>query len=145
MLDSKYQVDNELKVVQDPQGYRQMGIRKSFKLPSDAFQGIEEAAREYLEKVQSIETDAMHEIDIQESQIERKLEHQKFFEEDSKRYKWGFNQSFDRLRIQNISLIDSLEDRKRSIRLKRNDLRRTFAKEIRDAKMEFVPFKKLFI
>ena len=83
------------------------------------------------------------ESDSQESDINKDLTSMKFFEEESKRYKWGFNPSFDRKRMQVADQIFNLEKEKRKLRTDRLKELLKADEKIRDEERKRFPFKDL--
>ena len=145
MIKYRYYIDDELRVVESPQGNKQLGLRRSVSAPSDALTGHIEAAREFEEGLEEIRHMFSEEIDQQESEIEKQISHLEFFlNEKFKHHQWDSNQMFDRLRLQYVSQLDSLKREKRHLRIKRIMEEMDFKKELRDAKVELSPFRKFF-
>lgn len=145
MLKYRYYIDDELRVVESPEGDKQLGLRRSVSAPSDALAGHIEASREFEEGLEEIRNLFSTEIDHQESEIEKQISHLEFFlNEKFKHHQWDSNQMFDRLRLQYINQLDILKREKRHLRLKRIMEELDFQKELRDAKIELSPFRKFF-
>jgi hypothetical protein len=145
MLKYRYYIDDELRVIESPEGDKQLGMRRSVSAPSDALTGHIEAAREFEQGLEEIRNLFSEEIGQQESEIEKQIAHLEFFlNEKFKNHQWDSNQMFDRLRLQYINQLDSLKREKRHLRLKRIMEQKDFKKELRDAKIELSPFRKFF-
>jgi hypothetical protein len=145
MIKYQYVIDDELRVVESPEGDKQLGMRRSVSAPSDALTGHVEAVREFEEGLEEIRDLFSAEIDHQESEIDKQVSHLEFFlNEKFKHHQWDFNQMFDRLRLLYVSQLDSLKREKRRLRIKRIMEGKDFQKELRDARIELSPFRKFF-
>jgi hypothetical protein len=143
-MNQKYQLDDELKVLEDQEGQRHVGVRRSVRVPSEALKGHVEAEREFRDYLENVLSDIMAEFDSQEAEIDKHISHHKFFREEFKRNQWGHNQGFDRLRLQRERQEQDLMKEKRLLRLKRQDKKVAILKELRESKKELSPFKSLF-
>ena len=139
-----YQLDDELRVIEDYKGHQQVGIKRSVRAPSDALRGHVEAEKEFRDCLNDLLSEIMQEFDQQEEEIERQIAHGEFFINEFKRNQWGHNQMFDRLRLLYISQVDSLKEKRRQLRIKRYDKKLGILKELRDSKKELSPFSGLF-
>lgn len=137
-----YQIDDELRVVQNPEGYEQVGMKRSISAPSEALMDHAEAVKEFKDGIEKIESEIMEELTRQEFHLEREIAHAEFFLKETTRFHWDDNPMFDRLRLKYIDRKDSLEKEMRSIRIKRLTEKAALAKAIRDARVELSPFNK---
>ena len=144
MLKYTYQLDDELRVTQDSEGYQEIGVRRNLRAPSDALRGHVEAEREFRDHLQILYNDIMLEFDSQEEEINKQISHAEFFINEFKRNQWGHNQMFDRLRLLYITQLDSSKEKRRQLRLKRHEKKLDILKELRESKKELSPFGRLF-
>ena len=139
-----YQFDDELRVVESPEGYREVGLAKTIKAPSESLKNHIDAVRTFKDGMEILLTDFMVEMDRQESEIDEHIRHGEFFLQESRTFHWDANQMFDRLRLLYTSQVDALRKEKRQVRLKKIEKKMGFLKELQEADKELSPFSKFF-
>jgi len=144
MATEKYQVDDELRVIRNHEGREQLGVRRTVTAPSDALEGHIEAVRNYEEMIAGLKEMFIEKVSAQKEDLKRSLKHAEFFNAEFGKNQWGYNLSFDRVRLHYINKIDDFRKELRNLEMKEIDGLKFFAKELRDAKSELSPFKKLF-
>ena len=90
-----YQVDDELRVTQEPAGYRQVGLRKSVSAPSEALEGHIEAVKDFRDDIEELRKEFVKEAVTQEADIEEQIKHIEFFLKDSRQFHWDDNQMYE--------------------------------------------------
>ena len=143
MFQYSYVLDDELHVIENP-GYRELGVSRSVRAPSEALQNHVNAVREFRDGMEVLLSDFMEEIDRQEKEVSGQIDHGEFFLKESRGNWWNANPMFDRLRLLYTSQIDALKREKRQLRKEKIKQRMAFMKELLDAKKELSPFSKLF-
>ena len=139
-----YQLDDELRVVENPTGYREVGLTKTIKAPSESLKNHIDAVRNFKDGMEILLTDFMGEMDRQESEIDEHIHHGEFFLRESGKFHWNANPMFDRLRLLYTSQVDALRKEKRQVRLKKIEKKMGFLKELQEADKELSPFSKFF-
>jgi hypothetical protein len=140
----KYQLDDELRVVEDSTGSRELGVYRKVKVPSESLRGHVKAVKDFRDGMEVLLTDFVEEIDGQEREITSQIQHGEFFLEEFRKNQWNANPMFDRVRLMYTSSIDSLKKEARQLRREKIKHRMAFMKELLDAKKELSPFTKLF-
>ncbi|MFX0117716.1 MAG: hypothetical protein ACFFB3_24440 [Candidatus Hodarchaeota archaeon] len=142
MLEAKYDLSDELRVVRQPDGSEQVGVRRTVSAPSEALEGHIEAVRDYEQILLELKDRFVEKVDSHKTEIREELDHVRFFNQEFGKNQWDHNQMFDRLRIQYINKESGLKKELRGLELKEIDSLKGFAKELRDAKSEISPFKR---
>jgi hypothetical protein len=137
-----YYLDNELRVLQTPDGSKHVGISKKAIFPHDALDSLEKIEDEFVTRLKKFREAISEEIDTQESEIQKGLDHAMFLVTDKwKGMEWNANRMFDEMRLHYIKLIDNLKKEKRGLRISRlKELKQT-DNDIRDAERDRMPFK----
>jgi hypothetical protein len=139
-----YQLDDELKVMEYPAGYKQVDISRRVRAPSESLRNHINAFRQFRDNTKTLLTEFLSEIDRQQTEINAQIKHGEFFLKDSQRFHWDANPMFDRLRLLYTSSIDALKREKRQLQREKTKQRMAFMKELLDANKELSPFTKLF-
>jgi hypothetical protein len=140
----KYQLDDELRVVEDSTGSRELGVYRKVKAPSESLREHVKAVKDFRDGMEVLLTEFVEEIDGQEREITSQIQHGEFFLEEFRKNQWNANPMFDRVRLMYTSSIDSLKKEARQLRREKIKHRMAFMKELLDAKKELSPFTKLF-
>ena len=143
MQEASYYLDKTMKVVEHPSGFREVGVKKSARFPYEDLDTLGKIEDQFVYRVKRFREMFEDESLSQESGIDRDLETRRFFEEESKRYKWGFNTSFDKKRMQVSEQIFDLEKEKRKLRTDRLKEILKADEKIRDAERKRFPFRDL--
>ena len=143
MPESKYYLDGELKVIEDELGRKQVGISKRAIFNGDALADLGRIEDEFVKRLKKFKLQFREEACTQEEEIDSDIAHVRFFLEESKRYRWGHNTEFDRLRRDYISLFEQLKKEKRRLRLEMLKEDKQADKDIRDAEEKRLPFRDL--
>jgi hypothetical protein len=145
MSNYTYQIDDELKVIEAPSGYKQMGMSRKVLAPSDALKGHAEAIKDFKDELEDLHEEFREETEGQEDEISTQIHHLEFFlKEKFKNHEWNHNQMFDRLRLSYISQLDGLKRELRQLRLRKIEKAFVFRKERMDTRKELSPFNRLF-
>jgi hypothetical protein len=139
-----YQFDDELRVVDSPGGYREVGLTKKIKAPPESLKNHIDAVRTFKDGIEILLTDFAVEINRQESEIDEAIRHGEFFLRESRKFHWNANPMFDRLRLLYTSQVDALRKEKRQMRLKKIEKKMGFLRELQEADKELSPFSKFF-
>ena len=142
MLKQKYVLDDELKVIESPEGDRQLGLRRTVCAPSEALEGHIEAVKDFEQRLEELKVKFTDTLDNHKQEIEKLIKHAEFFNTEFGKNQWGSNYSFDRVRLHYISKLDELKKELRGLQLKEIDSLKSFEKELRDARSELSPFKR---
>ena len=140
----QYQMDDELRVVEDPTGSRELDVYRRVKIPSESLREHVKAVRDFRDDMEMLLSDFMKEVDKQESEINDQIQHGEFFLKEFRKNQWDANPMFDRLRLLYTSAIDSLKKEARHLRREKLKQRMAFIKELLDAKKELSPFTRFF-
>ena len=140
----KYQIDDELRVIQSPEGDKQLGVRRTIQAPSEALEGHIAAVRDFEQKLEELKARLIDTVKNHRDELNEQIKHSEWFNKEFSRNQWGNNYSFDRVRLHYIQKLDDFKKELRGLELKEIDTLKNFEKELRDAKSEVSPFRKFF-
>jgi hypothetical protein len=140
----KYILDDELRVVQDREGHKQLGVRRTVQAPSEALVGHIEAVRDFEQRLEELKAKFVDAVKIHKDELNEQIKHAEFFNGEFGKNQWGGNYSFDRVRLHYIQKLDDFKKELRGLELREIDTLKNFEKELRDARSEVSPFKKFF-
>jgi hypothetical protein len=75
----KYVLDDELKVIESPEGERQLGVRRTVSAPSEALEGHIEAVKDFDQRLEDLKTKFIGTVDDHKQEIEKLIKHAEFF------------------------------------------------------------------
>ena len=143
MFQYSYVLDDELHVIENPV-YRELGVSRSVRAPSEALQNHVNAVREFRDGMEVLLSDFMEEIDRQEKEVSGQIDHGEFFLKEFRGNQWNANPMFDRLRLFYVSNLDALKRERRQLKKERIKHKMAFMKELLEANKELSPFSSLF-
>jgi len=145
MQESKYYLQDEIKVAQSPDGLKQASLSKKFI-------GSDETIKDQFKPVEDFEKSMeKHLFDFEElikgqrSEIKEDVDHREFFlKEKFKHHQWGANREFDQLRLLYISQIESLKKELRGLDRDFIAKKINMQEKLLDSKKELSPLRNLF-
>lgn len=140
-----YLMDDELRVLENPYGYREMSRSKKVRGTQDMARDLMEPVRDFEQKMEEHLVNFDEEMGSQEQEIEEQIKHLEFFlREKTKDFQWGANREFDMLRLRYIAELDGLKKEKRGIRKDKILKRIQLEEKLADLRKELSPFRNLF-
>ena len=115
----KYQIDDELRVVQDQEGHRQLGIRRTVQAPSEALEGHIEAVRDFEQRLEELKARFVDTVKNHKDELNEQIRHAEFFNGNFGKNQWGGNYSFDKVRLHYIQKLDDFRKELRGLELKK--------------------------
>ena len=103
----EYQLDDELRVMEDATGARELDVYRRVKVPSESLREHVKAVRDFRDDMEILLSDFMEEFDKQESERNGQIQHGEFFLKEFRKNQWNPNAMFDRLRLLHTSAIDA--------------------------------------